>query len=271
MLRHRGLRLRFEAKGDDLSALLRERFVEVRPDDATLRWIDDAIDRPNKGLALAARAVARAVLSDYDANALAGTHDMRVVGTGQLERLLAASGLSAGGRLLDVGAGDGRVTAELAPLFDEVETTEVSRGMAKRLREKGHTCHEVDLVHQRLEPSAPFDAVSLLNVIDRTSHPFSLLETLPSLMAPGAWLLIAVPLPLAPHVHVGPATVDPEEMLPIDRSSWEAAASVLEADLLRPLGYDVRALSRVPYLCRGSKRRPVVQLDDAVFLCARAR
>lgn len=271
MLRHRGHRIRFEAKRADLSALLRERFVELPPDDATLQWIDDAIDRPNKGLALAARAVARAVLSDYDANALAGTHDMRVVGTAQLERLLAATGLSAGGRLLDVGAGDGHVTAELAPLFDEVETTELSKGMAKRLREKGHRCHEVDLVHQRLEPTEPFDAIALLNVIDRTSHPISLLETLPSLMAPGAWLLIAVPLPLAPHVHVGPATVDPEEMLPIDRESWEAAASVLEADLLRPLGYDVRALSRVPYLCRGSKRRPVVQLDDALFLCTRAR
>ena len=105
MLRHRGHRLRFEAKRANLSALLRERFVEVPPDDATRKWIDDAIDRPNKALALAARAVARTMLSDYDANALAGTHDMRVIGTAQLERLLAATGLSAGGRLLDVWRG----------------------------------------------------------------------------------------------------------------------------------------------------------------------
>ena len=88
--------------------------------------------------------------------------------------------------------------------------------------------------------------------------------------APGGWLLIAVPLPLQPHVHVGPATVDPEEMLPADRSSWEAAARELERALLRPLGYDVRALARTPYLCRGGSRRPVVQLDDALFLCTRA-
>ncbi|MBO6934594.1 MAG: methyltransferase domain-containing protein [Deltaproteobacteria bacterium] len=270
MLRHRGHRLRFEAKRANLSGLLRERFVEVPPDDATRQWIDDAIDRPNKALALAARAVARTMLSDYDANALAGTHDMRVVGTGQLERLLAATKLSKGGRLLDVGAGDGHVTAELAPLFDAVETTELSKGMAKRLREKGYLCHEKDLVHDRLIDVAPFDAIALLNVIDRTSHPISLLENLRDLMAPGAWLLIATPLPLAPHVHVGPATVDPEEMLPIDRRSWEHAASTLESDLLRPLGYDVRSLSRVPYLCRGGKRQPVVQLDDALFLCTRA-
>lgn len=269
MLRYRGHRLRFEAKRADLSALLRERFVELPPDDGTRAWVDDAIDRPNKGLALAARAVARSVLSDYDANALAGTHDMRVIGTAQLERLLHAAGLRAGGRLLDVGAGDGHVTAELAPLFDAVETTELSKGMAKRLREKGYPCHEVDLVHQRLEGTEPFEGIALLNVIDRTSHPISLLEALPKLMAPGAWLLIATPLPLAPHVHVGPATVDPEEMLPLDRRSWEHAANTLEADLLRPLGYDVRALSRVPYLCRGGKRQPVVQLDDALFLCLR--
>lgn len=269
MLRYRGHRLRFEAKRDDLSALLRERFVEVPPDDATTQWIDDAIDRPNKALALAARAVARTMLSDYDANALAGTHDMRVVGTAQLERLLATTKLEMGGRLLDVGAGDGHVTAELAPLFDTVETTELSKGMAKRLREKGYGCHELDLVHDRLEGVEPFQAITLLNVIDRTSHPISLLEALPPLMAPGGWLLIATPLPLAPHVHVGPATVDPEEMLPIDRRSWEHAASVLESDLLRPLGYDVRSLSRVPYLCRGGRRQPVVQLDDALFLCTR--
>jgi len=267
MRRYRGHRLRFEAKPAHLSALLRERFVEVPPDAGTRAWIDDAIDRPHKALALAARAVARTVLSDYDANALAGTHDMRVIGTAQLERLLAAAGLPTGGRLLDVGAGDGHVTAELAPLFDAVETTELSKGMARRLREKGYLCHEVDLARQHLEDPKPFDAIALLNVIDRTSHPISLLGNLPELMAPGGWLLIATPLPLAPHVHVGPATVDPQETLPIDRRSWEHAASTLEAELLRPLGYDVRSLSRVPYLCRGGRRQPVVQLDDALFLC----
>ncbi|MAQ18806.1 MAG: hypothetical protein CMN30_28920, partial [Sandaracinus sp.] len=164
----------------------------------------------------------------------------------------------------------GNVTRELAPLFDHVATTEVSRGMAKRLRERGYTCHEVDLVEQPLEVDEPYQAIALLNVIDRTSHPISLLEAIPPLMAPGGWLLIAVPLPLQPHVHVGPATVDPEEMLPADRSSWEAAARELERALLRPLGYDVRALARTPYLCRGGSRRPVVQLDDALFLCTRA-
>ena len=269
MFRHRGVPITFEANPHALSGLLRERFVPLPPDDATLAWIDAALDRPHGSLALTARAIARTMLSDYDANALAGTHDMRVVGTEQLRRLLSAARLEPGGRLLDVGAGDGHVTAELAPLFDAVETTETSRGMAKRLRERGYVCHEADLVSERLAGAAPYDAIALLNVIDRTSHPISLLEALAELMSPKGWLLIAVPLPLAPHVHVGPSTVDPEEMLPIDRTSWEAAANTLEEQLLRPLGYELRALSRVPYLCRGGRRSPVLQLDDALFLCTR--
>ena len=268
MKRHRGIPLRYQANPELLGPLA-ERFVELPPDDATYAWIDAAFERPSRGLALAARSVARVVLSDYDANALTRTHDMRVVGTDQLRWMLTVAGLSAGGRLLDVGAGDGNVTRELAALFDTVETTEVSRGMAKRLREQGYVCHPTDLVEAKLEVDTPFDGIALLNVIDRTSHPISLLEALAELMAPGGWLLIAVPLPLAPHVHVGPATVDPEEMLPIDRSSWEAAARELATVLLQPLGYDVRALSRVPYLCRGGSRKPVVQLDDALFLCVR--
>jgi hypothetical protein len=43
-------------------------------------------------------------------------------------------------RLLDVGAGDGTVTAELAPLFGEVLATEVSGPCVRAIRRRGIPC-----------------------------------------------------------------------------------------------------------------------------------
>ena len=55
---------------------------------------------------MAALALARQVMGDYDANGMLGAHDMRVLGTDQWRRLLGdRSELT----LLDVGAGEGQV------------------------------------------------------------------------------------------------------------------------------------------------------------------
>ena len=43
-------------------------------------------------------------------------------------------GVAGHGVALDIGAGSGKVTDELKPLFEEVVTTEVSANMAKLLR-----------------------------------------------------------------------------------------------------------------------------------------
>lgn len=43
-------------------------------------------------------------------------------------------------RLLDVGAGDGTVTAELAPLFGDVLATEVSGPCVRAIRRRGISC-----------------------------------------------------------------------------------------------------------------------------------
>ncbi len=257
----RGLRLTYGCRLERLDPLLRRSFVQLAADADTRAWIDDCFARPHGPLAFAARALARKVLSDYDANALVGIHDMRVLGTAQWRRLLGMARV--GGRLLDVGAGDGHVTATLAPLFDEVVATELSGPMARRLRRRGWSCHEVDVATEDL-PGAPFDAVAALNVLDRTARPITLVERLRTLVVPGGVVLLAVPFPLRPHVHVGPATVDPEELLPV-AEGWEAQANALVGDVFEPCGLRLRALARAPYLCRGGAARPVTFLDDAVF------
>ena len=223
---------------------------------------------------MAALAIARSVMSDYDANGLVGAHDMRVLGTAQARTLFEAAGVHEGGSLLDVGAGEGHVTDELAPLFSRVTTTELSTGMARRLRARGYECHNIDLAEERLPDAAEsegFDCIALLNVIDRTSRPYRLVERLRTLLRPGGVLLCTVPLPLKPHVHVGPVTVDPEEILPKPRGKgrarFEDSMSALAELFFPACGLKPTVLSRVPYLCRGDRRKPVISLDDAVFIC----
>lgn len=270
---HRGLSLRYGAEASALGPLAAS-FTRLDADPSTRAWIDDCFARPVGAVQLAARALARNVMSDYDANGLVGTHDMRVLGTDQWRQLLDVATLTrlSSGRLLDVGAGDGNVTAELAPLVREVVATETSSGMAKRLRKRGWVTHEVDLVERGLpEDAGRFDAIALLNVLDRTSRPLTLLERLRARAMPDARLLCAVPFPLRPHVHVGASTVDPDELLPRvppGEHVWERQARAFAELLFVPLGWRVLRLARAPYLCRGPAKQPVLTLDDAIFVCA---
>lgn len=261
-MRYRDIELRYAC--DALTPALADAFVQLDADASTRAWIDDCIARPHGAMITAARAVARKVMSDFDANGMLGAHDMRVLGTDQARRLLGVERV--GGRLLDVGAGDGRVTAELAPLVDSVVATETSAPMVDRLRKRGWHAYETDLVEGGLPDEGTFELIAVLNVIDRTARPISLLEALLPRMAPSARLILAVPFPLQPVVYAGPLTVDPEELLPIVDEGWAAQAAALDEMLFAPIGYRVEVLSRVPYLCRGSKRKPVVVLDDAIFV-----
>lgn len=263
---YRGVTMRYGLDATRLGPALAARAVWLDADPATRAWIDHALENPHSRWTVAARGALAKVMSDYDANGLLGTHDMRVLGNAQWRTLL---GERLRGRLLDVGAGDGHVTAELAQSVSDVVTTELSPKMAARLRERGYRCHELDLATDTLPEEGPFELIAMLNVLDRSARPLSLLERLRDLLAPGGRLLMAVPLPLSPHVHVGPVTLEPDERLPLDDRSFEHAARTLTELALEPLGLEVCSLSRAPYLCRGSGSRPVVVLDDSVFVLCR--
>ncbi len=264
MTSHRGVTLRYELDPLGFPERLRDRLFELSFDDETRDWMDDCFARPHGAVDKVKLAMARQVWSDFDANAMVRAHDMRVFGPAQWEALLTQVGARCG-RLLDVGAGDGAVTDVLARPFDHVETTETSKGMAKRLRERSYVCHEVDMVGRFVPGGAPFDVVSLLNVIDRTARPLTLLAQLERVLGPDSLVVLTVPVPLRPHVHVGPRTVDPEERLPVDRKGFEAQVAALADIAFLGSGFEVVAISRVPYLCRGYREAPVLVLDDSVF------
>ena len=228
----------------------------------------------------------RATLSLTDANGLVGRGSMHVLSTAQAQTLLRAgtAGREKRGVLLDIGAGDGSVTAQLAPLFDAVVATEVSAPMIRRLRARDFQAvlHTADVSSGVPEATlaagvqlplaadgAPrFDCVALLNVLDRCDTPRTLLAQLRDLVLPDdGRLLLAVVLPFRPFVEDGPERREPAELLQLPPDgSFEESLDLLWREVLQPLGFRLEAASRVPYMSDGDTRCPVYVLDDALIV-----
>ncbi len=266
--RYRGFPLSYGCDLGRLPSELREVFVELDADVSTRAWIDRAIDAPQSRAATLARDAAARLVGLYDANALVGAFEMRVLSTAQWRRVLHPWMARADGVLLDVGAGDGAVTSELAPLFAETITTELSAPMARRLHERGLVCHELDVALEPLPDARRFDAVALQNVLDRTAFPLRLLDRVPELLAPRGLLALAVPIPIRQALHTGPRVREPEERLPSGAAGWEEGIGLLFERALAPRGFVPRALARAPYLCRAEPPHPLRILDDAILVCA---
>jgi SAM-dependent methyltransferase len=220
---------------------------------------------PHGALAMRAHAVLRRFASDFDVNAWLGTYRVCLAGRASFEDFLA--GVSRGS-LLDVGAGSGAVTAELAPLFSRVVVTETSQGALRRLRAH-YEAHALDLATERLPGDGRFSLVSLLHVLDRAPRPRSLLASARDRMEEGGRMLIACPLPIRAHVdRGGGATSDPDEWIEADGSFEDALVQLVEG-LLVPAGLAVERIARTTYLSQGDARQPFYALDDALVLCRR--
>lgn len=258
------------------------RFLRLGRDAACDAFLQDCL---GSGMARrfckdAAAGYLRKRLSLTDANALTGRGTMFVLSTAQARQLLGKSLLECGGILLDVGAGDGAVTAQLAPLFRSVLATEASVPMQRHLSKRGFTVFGGQSLEGldkaatdagiELGPGGTVDCIALLNVLDRCSTPRSLLETLRDRLRPGGRLLLAVVLPFRPFVEEGVGRQQPLEPLPLPPDgSWEESVCLLWELMLRPLGFELDALSRLPYLSDGDVSSPVYALDDAVFVLRR--
>lgn len=243
----------------------------------------------------------RSALSLTDANALVGRGAMHVLSTQQAAALLSLpwpaddDNASATGQrppppapplgsLLDVGAGDGGVTAQLATLFGCVAATEASEPMARRLRRNpavGAVLSGAAAADLAAAPAAcraaglggvaaaGFDVVSCLNVLDRCDAPLDLLRGLAAALRPGGVLLLGVVLPFRPFVEEGPARRAPRQALGLRRDGrFEACLAQLWADVLAPagLGGAARAAARVPYLSEGDSEAPAYSLDCALLV-----
>lgn len=249
-----------------LEAGLAESYFVAPDDPETHAW---RITHPPHGaLATAAQRILRRFTSDFQANALLGMYSLHLGGTETYRVLLGPADRRKEGRLLDVGAGTGEVTEKLLPLFREVRATETSPAMARRVRARGIPCEVTDLTTQPLDLGT-FDAVALLNVLDRTSRPLALLDRALQHLSPGGTLILASPLPARPHVDAGGASADPDEDMGGAGDTFEAALSDLHQKLLVPRGLSIVRWTRLPYRSQGDRDAPSYEHDDVLMACTR--
>mmetsp|Transcript_8360 Transcript_8360/g.52127 ORF Transcript_8360/g.52127 Transcript_8360/m.52127 type:complete len:325 (+) Transcript_8360:5334-6308(+) len=223
-------------------------------------------------------------VSTTDADGWCGAGKMHLVSHEQAMKLLQVERKRcARGCLLDVGAGDGGITEAFAPLFQHTVVVETSRAMVRRLRAKPYvvlvrdvneTKPLADVRRRAVEAGVPlregkwFDAILLLNVLDRCDEPESMLASIRNLLHPTRGkLVLAVVLPFRPFVEDGTRKRIPKEKLPLPvNCTWEEGVHLMVERVLVPAGYAVLSVSRAPYLCEGDLHHPVYSLDDAIFV-----
>jgi len=193
---------------------------------------------------------------------------MYIMSTEQFrEHLLQGRGESGMGpmeSLLDIGAGNGDVTAQLGKLVSgQIYATEASPVMQWRLKSRGYKCLGIT---EWVKPKF-YDVISCLNVLDRCDRPEDLIKDLRDSVVPGTGrIVIAVVLPFRPSVETGSRWVAPSQKLSVKGSSAHQHARSFAKDVFEPLGMKVEAMSRAPYLCEGDVTQPYYLLHDYIYV-----
>ncbi|MCU1398550.1 MAG: hypothetical protein JWN62_1659 [Acidimicrobiales bacterium] len=257
-------KLHYAIDEDRIGSRLAPLFVMLDADQDTMTFVAEERVRRHGRLRWAARAMVRPVLGAFSANALLDIYPLFMLSQAQWSTLLAPYG---GGRLLDVGAAAGHVTSRLAPLYEDVTTTDVSRAMVRRLRARGMRATVHDLATQPA-PNAPYDTVALMNVLDRCARPQTMLRAAIDALAPRGTLVVSMPLPYQPCWYDGPVSRDPVERLGLRATDWEHSAAEL-AETLEHHGLRIEAITRAPYLSGGDRHNPLYVLDAVIIVATR--
>ncbi|XP_054287695.1 protein-L-histidine N-pros-methyltransferase-like [Macrosteles quadrilineatus] len=178
----------------------------------------------------------------------------------QIRQLLGRS-LAEDGDLLDLGAGDGLITQNLAGFFSRVYVTEVSRPMRWALKKRGFQVLEIDDWENH-----KFDVISCLNLLDRCDRPYKILRQIRQSLKPNGKAIFALVLPFQPYVESSGKGNQPHEILPIQGLTLEQQAASVVSNVLEPAGFTVLRWTRLPYLCEGDVNQAYYWLDDVVFI-----
>ncbi|XP_037972282.2 protein-L-histidine N-pros-methyltransferase isoform X2 [Plutella xylostella] len=251
----------YQVNSSLLTVELKEKFVQLGPDEETKEFLSASIDKSSwvwtQIWYLLAKAVLRRFWSVTDINGWLGRGSMFVLSSAQATRLLPSA---PSGRLVDVGAGDGEVSRRFAHLYEEKYATEISACMRKVLVGKGYTILDTSTWWQ----SQRFGCVAMLNLLDRCSEPRAMLRQARAALDPAGVLLLALVLPYKPYVEVTP-NHKPNELLPIEGSTFEEQV-VSFVQFMETLGFELSSWTRAPYLCEGDFAQAYYWLDDSVYV-----
>ncbi|KAH9187259.1 hypothetical protein AeNC1_010769 [Aphanomyces euteiches] len=185
--------------GDDL----RSKFIPLDRDDETQEFLNSCFETGVYNMVASTLSTfLNMFYSVTDTNGMLDRGQMFVVSSANVSKLFKfPQGYSPAGKLLDIGAGDGNVTARLAPFVKTVYSTEVSIPMVRALNARdfqyvltflvgsrfhSSATHTTDLSHPDVVAQGPYDFISLLNVLDRADKPLTLLHQIHNLLSPNA-------------------------------------------------------------------------------------
>lgn len=258
---------------------LRQSFVQSDLDADTREFLDQSTEKSSWLGTQICYAVARLFLGWFltqtTLNGLLGRGTMFVFSMSQFLRLMRIEAdppsLPLFGSLLDVGAGDGNVTAAIAPLFRRVDVTEKSPSMRRVLSRRGfRVLDAVTLRPADAEDggeSQLYDVICCLNVLDRCETPLGLLRMLRARLAHRSGrLVLALVLPLSQYVESGKCGTKPLEKLRVRGSTLEQQVQSLYKDVIVPAGFILETWTRLPYFCEGDLEQAYYWLDDVVMV-----
>jgi predicted rRNA methylase YqxC with S4 and FtsJ domains len=163
--------------------------------------------------------------------------------------------------LLDIGAGDGSITQRMANLFKQVYATEMSSIMQWRLSSYGYT-----VLDTNEWGDLKFDVITCLNVLDRCEKPLSLLKNIREhLNSNHGRAIISLVLPFKPYFEYN-NDHHPNESIHINNRLPEEQINEFILNVFQPLGFCLKKLSRLPYLCEGDMERSYYFLSDYIFV-----
>ena len=146
--------------------------------------------------------------------------------------------------------------------------SEAAKRKVRRLLEEEEEAKETETLRRQ-----KFDCIGMFNVLDRCDRPFTMLSHVRNLLKPNTGLFVlAVVLPFRPFVELD----DGARRAPVERldvatptSAWEYGVRDLYENVLKPSGFHIEAIARVPYICEGDHLAGAYVLDDCVFILKR--
>ena len=243
---------------------LRDVWVTSSPDKDVGAFLEDCRRRPHTGLHMCILSLLEQFVPAYEAHGILGMYPMHLLGRRQWAQILPPH--VRGGALLDIGAGQGFVTEHARELFSRIVVTETAPSMVRRLQDRGFEAHTIDLtISPNAFPEAPFEVVSILNVLDRCEQPLTLLTSALRFLSKDGCIIISDPLPIAQRVRGVPNAVT--ESIGGARDTWEESLSNFYQTTIAPLGLTPIYATRLPYIYKSSGAEPYVILDDFVLVC----
>lgn len=245
---------------------LQEVLVYLGPDEELDEFIERAKNNPYSVVQLFLYRFFSPFIPLYDIDAILKIYPLYILGKSMWRRIVPKE--LQGGKLLDVGAGQGLVTLNAKPIFGEITTTDTSRFVARRLRARGFKCIRKDIAkNPNLFNKKEFDVVSLLNVLDRSEYPITLLKNSISFLKDDGYMIISIPIPIRPMVFSLSVDVPSEILVKNQNGNFEECVADFYENVLKPNGLTVTLLARLPYICQGDDVGKINALDNFLVVC----